>query len=159
MLSREIIKRSVSEELKAGEEQHVLKTTRLILKKGTLPSWAPKGLIRNAESWVLEESEIELDQLPENAIEERGGKGREMRAWTRNLDHTTVMAVTESTIFRERPQRISDGKAGDHVGLKSMYDVTSGVSFSLLRGRIEKFGLNRVLTHIDTVSSYRNKNF
>lgn len=83
----------------------ILRTTRLILKRGTLPKWAPKGLIKNAESWVLEESEVELDapfseaQLADSdAVQE----GRKMCTWTRNLDHTTVLAVTEGLVLQER---------------------------------------------------------
>jgi len=173
VLSREIISRPI--ERFEGEEQqhqHILKTSRLILKRGTLPKWAPKGVIRNAESWVLEESEVELDPIdPTSALrEDRKGKGREMKSWTRNLDHTTVMAVTELNIFRERLQRQGvsataqedvgggGGSAGTaQVGLKSTFDVTSGVTFGLLRDRIEKFGLNRVLTHIDTVSIWNRE--
>ena len=36
----------------------VLCTTRLILKRGNLPKWAPSGIMKNAESWVMEESEV-----------------------------------------------------------------------------------------------------
>lgn len=151
VLSREVVSRPIGGG-KAGEEQqqqHVLKTTRLILKRGTLPKWAPRGVIRNAESWVLEESEVDLDLLSPAVVEQQRGVGREMKSWTRNLDHTTVMAVTERNIFRERWDQTSQSS---FVGLKSKSDVTSGVAFGLLRSRIEKFGLNRVVTHVDSVS-------
>lgn len=158
VLSRDIVKRPFRKETSldaAGVEnqkqelQHVLKTTRLILKKGTLPKWAPKGLIRNAESWVLEESEVELDPFEQG---DGVTVGREFRVWTRNLDHTTVLAVTESNIFKERLQQREQVKDDSFVSLKSIYHVTSNVSFSMLRNRVEKFGLNRVLTHVDSVS-------
>lgn len=103
----------------------VLRTTRLILKRGTLPRWAPKGVIKNTLSWVLEESEVELDLLdslhssaPSSSsqatnkllsnnlgdatlIPPQGIPGRTMRVWTRNLDHTTAMAVTEGILIKE----------------------------------------------------------
>src|ERR1700730_7276649 len=36
-------------------ESGSLLTTRLILKRGALPRWAPKGIITRAETWVIEE--------------------------------------------------------------------------------------------------------
>ncbi|PWN87756.1 hypothetical protein FA10DRAFT_215748, partial [Acaromyces ingoldii] len=105
VLSRDIVRRPDTRGAGAGEEQwrHVLKTTRLILKRGTLPSWAPRGIIKNAESWVLEETEVDLDPPGPSPTEAGGkGKGREFSVWTRNLDHTHVMAVTERTTYREQ---------------------------------------------------------
>lgn len=158
VLFRQIIKRPIGrgatssaleEDEERGQYQHVLKTTRLIFKTGTLPKWAPKSIIKNAESWVLEESEVDLDALEENVVEKRGGVGREMRSWTRNLDHANTMAVTESNVFRES----FHGGEQRPVSLNSVYDVTSEVNLRFLRNRIEKFGLNRVVTHIDSVSA------
>lgn len=91
-----------------------LRTTRLILKKGTLPAWAPKGILRNSESWVLEESLVELDPSGND-------KGRQMHTWTRNLDHTTVLAVTEGLTLTEQlrstpaPDIIEDAKGKQPV--------------------------------------------
>jgi len=68
--------------------QGTLLTTRLILKKGSLPKWAPKGIINRVESWILEESEV--DPL-----------GRVVRCKTRNLDHVKVMRVEEITTLRQ----------------------------------------------------------
>jgi len=68
--------------------QGTLLTTRLILKKGSLPKWAPKGIINRTESWILEESEV--DPL-----------GRIVRCKTRNLDHVKVMRVEEITTLRQ----------------------------------------------------------
>ncbi|UZJ53182.1 hypothetical protein CBS101457_002502 [Exobasidium rhododendri] len=140
-----------------SEEQTILRTSRLILKRGTLPKWAPRGILQNTESWVLEETEVELDPLTtDKVVEDRKGKGREMKSWTRNLDHTTVMAVTELNTFRERlhrsnvPSSSKERSGTATVGLRSRFEVTSSVSLGLLRTRIEKFGLNRVLTHIDS---------
>ncbi|PWN35009.1 uncharacterized protein FA14DRAFT_114139, partial [Meira miltonrushii] len=124
----------------------------LILKKGTLPKWAPSGILRNAESWVLEESEVELDS-PFSASDQRtDGEGRKMKCWTRNLDHTTVMAVTENLTFTEQlPASIDKEDAPISTSrLDSTHDVESSMGFTLLQSRIEKFGYQRVRTHVDT---------
>lgn len=59
-----------------------LVTTRLILKRGSLPSWAPRGIMSKAESWILEESEVD----PVSGF---------VRCTTKNLDHVKVMRVEE----------------------------------------------------------------
>lgn len=138
--------------------QHILKTTRLILKRGTLPKWAPAGIVRNAESWVLEESEIELDSFRAMDGDEKGAlnqpeDGRKMKCWTRNLDHTTVMAVTENLTFTEQLTGSTDREHHLPVStssLDSKHDVESSMGFGLLQSRIEKFGYQRVRTHVDT---------
>jgi len=63
------------------------------LKKGSLPKWAPKGIISRAESWILEESEVDVE-------------GKVVRCRTRNLDHVKVMRVEETVMLTEAP----DGK-------------------------------------------------
>ena len=68
--------------------QGTMLTTRLILKKGSLPKWAPKGIISRAESWILEESEVDP-------------AGRVVRCKTMNLDHVKVMRVEEITTLRQ----------------------------------------------------------
>lgn len=197
----------------------VLLTSRLILKKGTLPSWAPRGLVKNSESWVLEVSEVDLDDdLPGGSASTAGGvteegtsseftkmypprgqlarpadgtwqgvpaqsqagkTGRQMRTWTRNVDHTTVLAVAEGLTFSEvlpevpAQQRVAStaplakgkGKEKEAASLANGTDtipaflpthclisanITSDVS--VLWGRIEKFGIKRFKAHIDTVS-------
>jgi PRELI-like family len=65
-----------------------LLTTRLILKRGSLPRWAPQGIISRAESWVVEESEVDPF-------------GKIVQCQTRNLDHVKVMQVEESVVFRQ----------------------------------------------------------
>ena len=65
-----------------------LLTTRLILKRGALPKWAPKGIMARAESWVVEESEVDP-------------YGKVVRCRTRNLDHVKVMQVHETVELRE----------------------------------------------------------
>ncbi|EIN13399.1 MSF1-domain-containing protein [Punctularia strigosozonata HHB-11173 SS5] len=65
-----------------------LVTTRLILKRGALPRWAPQGIVSRAESWVVEESEVDP-------------AGKVVRCQTRNLEHVKVMQVIESVTLRE----------------------------------------------------------
>jgi len=70
-----------------------LLTTRLILKRGALPRWAPKGIVARAESWIVEEREV--DPI-----------GKFITCRTKNLDNVKVMQVQESVVFRQTP----DGK-------------------------------------------------
>ncbi|PWZ00748.1 hypothetical protein BCV70DRAFT_200008 [Testicularia cyperi] len=179
------------EDFESIEKIPVLCTTRLILKRGNLPKWAPSGLMKNAESWVIEESEVELDLFPPRASSKaeadsssttvapstpkslmgRTKNGRAMRSWTRNLDHVTVLSVTEGLVFKERfgfmpldtpseedrrrRRGKSDGKQAN-IAWKSYCktlttaQIESQVSFGILRRRIEKFGLARFVAHKDT---------
>lgn len=68
--------------------QGTLLTTRLILKRGAMPKWAPKNMIARAESWVIEESEVDPF-------------GKVVKCITKNLDHVKVMQVEETTELRE----------------------------------------------------------
>lgn len=65
-----------------------LVTTRLILKRGAMPRWFPKGIVSRAESWVVEESEVDPH-------------GKLVRCVTKNLDHVKVMQVEESVQFAQ----------------------------------------------------------
>lgn len=65
-----------------------LVTTRLILKQGAMPRWFPKGIVSRAESWVVEESEVDPH-------------GKLVRCVTKNLDHIKVMQVEESIEFAQ----------------------------------------------------------
>lgn len=65
-----------------------LATKRLILKRGVLPKWAPKGIISRAESWVIEESEVDPF-------------GKMVNCTTKNVDHVKVIQVQESVQLRE----------------------------------------------------------
>jgi len=81
VVSADVLSRTIS-------PRGTLLTTRLILKRGALPAWFPRGMMSRAESWIVEESEVD----PE---------GRVLQCWTRNLDHRTVMEVVEHTELRE----------------------------------------------------------
>jgi len=65
-----------------------LVTKRLILKKGNLPRWFPKGIVSRAETWIIEESEVDP-------------YGKEVRCVTKNLDHVKIMQVEESVRFAQ----------------------------------------------------------
>lgn len=68
-----------------------LVTTRLILKKGAMPRWFPKGIVSRAESWVIEESEVDPF-------------GKVVHCVTKNLDHVKVMQVEESVRYSQLPE-------------------------------------------------------
>ncbi|KAI0047803.1 MSF1-domain-containing protein [Auriscalpium vulgare] len=98
-----------------------LLTTRLILKRGALPRWFPQGIMSRAESWVVEESEVD----PE---------GKVVRCRTRNLDHVKVMQVQESQVFRQTDegQTLQTTEAS----------IVSGFGWGLTK-QIENHGLAR----------------
>ncbi|KAI0762696.1 MSF1-domain-containing protein [Fomes fomentarius] len=114
ILSCDVISREVT-------PSGTLRTTRLILKTGSLPRWAPKGIMHRAESWVLEESEV--DPL-----------GKVMRCTTKNLDHVKVMRVEEHIHIRQ----LEDGKTLQTTEAKFL----SGFGWGLTK-RIENYGLTK----------------
>jgi len=103
-----------------------LLTTRLILKHGSLPKWAPKGIVSRAESWILEESEVD----PEGKI---------MRCRTRNLDHVKVMRVEETVVLRPT----EDGKT---LQINEA-SIVSRFGWGLTK-RIENHGLARFKANV-----------
>ena len=109
MLERRLVSRprAAAADAASLSSQLVLCTTRLILKRGTLPAWAPRGIVKNSESWVLEQSEVELDAPAGSGGDDgqRDAQGRRMRVWTRNLDHTHKLAVTEGLELAEGSAR------------------------------------------------------
>lgn len=54
ILSSDVISRSFH------PDTNVLRTTRLVLKRGKVPRWAPRVIQKIDTTWVLEESEIEM---------------------------------------------------------------------------------------------------
>ncbi|KAJ6604207.1 PRELI-like family-domain-containing protein [Mycena vulgaris] len=119
VISCDVVSRSVSP---SGS----LMTTRLILKRGAMPRWFPKGIISRAETWVVEESEV--DPL-----------GRTVRCKTSNLDHVKVMQVEETVVFRSA----ADGKTLQHTEAR----ILSGFGWGLTK-RIETHGLNRFKANV-----------
>jgi len=107
-------------------ESGSLLTTRLILKRGALPRWAPQGIVSRAESWVIEESEVDPF-------------GKIVRCRTRNLDHVKVMQVEESVLFKET----GDGKTLQTTEAR----ILSRFGWGLTK-RIESHGLARFKANV-----------
>ncbi|KIM67033.1 hypothetical protein SCLCIDRAFT_1210493 [Scleroderma citrinum Foug A] len=107
-------------------ESGTLLTTRLILKRGALPRWAPKGIVSRAESWVVEESEVDP-------------YGKVVRCRTKNLDHVKVMQVEETHLFEQTPE-------GRTLQTTEAY-ITSKFGWGLTK-RIESHGLARFKANI-----------
>ncbi|KAG1773035.1 PRELI-like family-domain-containing protein [Suillus occidentalis] len=107
-------------------ESGSLLTTRLILKRGALPRWAPQGIISRAESWVIEESEVDPF-------------GKFVRCRTKNLDHVKVMQVEETQLFEQN----EDGRT---VQTTEAY-ITSRFGWGMTK-RIESHGLARFKAHV-----------
>lgn len=84
-------------------ESGILRSSRLVLKRGTLPSWAPKGILEKSDTWVLEESTINLLEGT-------------MTLSNRNLDHRRVMEVVEKTSLRAREPRPQHLHKLHHLG-------------------------------------------
>lgn len=84
-----------------------LRTTRLILKRGKVPRWAPQVIQRIDTTWVLEETEVHVGlEGPDGTLEEGGSAGgprRELRTRSRNIDRTEFMEVFEWQVFRQKP--------------------------------------------------------
>jgi len=103
-----------------------LLTTRLILKRGALPRWAPRGIVSRAESWVIEESEVDP-------------MGKTVRCLTKNLDHVKVMQVEESVLFKQT----EDGKTLQTTEAR----ILSGFGWGLAK-KIENHGLTRFKANV-----------
>jgi len=110
---------------RAQTDSGSLLTTRLILKRGALPRWA-RGFVSRAESWVIEESEVDPT-------------GKTVRCRTRNLDHVKVMQVEESVIFRQT----QEGKTLQTTEAR----IKSGFGWGLAKS-IENHGLNRFKANV-----------
>jgi len=103
-----------------------LLTTRLILKRGALPRWAPKGMVSRAESWIIEESEVDPF-------------GKTVRCRTKNLDHVKVLQVEEWVRFSQT----SEGKTLQTTEAR----ILSGFGWGLTK-RIENHGLMRFKANV-----------
>ncbi|KAF8592014.1 MSF1-domain-containing protein [Ramaria rubella] len=120
ILSCDVISRTITPE---GS----LRTSRLILKRGVLPKWAPRGIISRAESWVIEESDVD----PE---------GKTVKCVTRNLDHVKVLQVVESVMLK---------KDGERKTLQiSEARVISRFGWGLAK-RIESLGVMKFKSHLE----------
>lgn len=99
----------------------ILRTTRLIVKRGKLPKWGQK-LIKTPVSYIIEETEVDP-------------RSRVMISRTRNLDHTRVMQVEETQIFR--------ANNNDAItSARTEARIRSNFGWGLSQ-RIEKYGITR----------------
>ncbi|KAG1218980.1 hypothetical protein G6F35_007872 [Rhizopus arrhizus] len=73
------------------DENGILKTTRLVLKKGKAPKWFPENFLKNSEAFIIEESEVDP-------------KNKTMITRTKNLNHVRVMQIEETQIFKQHEQ-------------------------------------------------------
>ena len=101
VISSDVISRTIS------PDARIIKTTRLVLKRGKMPQWAPPVIARIGTSWVLEETELDLEDCEPSGSPEGAVKMKEMRTRSRNLDHKSVMEVFEWQTFRSLPDDIS----------------------------------------------------
>jgi len=104
-----------------------LKTTRLIKKTGAVPPWFPRQFVSRAETWVVEESEVD----PE---------GRVMSCRTRNLDHVKVMQVQEDVVLRE---------ADDNKTIqRTTASIVSNFGWGLTK-KIEMYGITKFKANLE----------
>ncbi|KAF9971287.1 hypothetical protein BGZ73_005810 [Actinomortierella ambigua] len=116
VLGCDVIDRSVD------PETGVLRTTRLILKKGVLPRWG-RNLIKNPDAYIIEESEVDP-------------RTHTMVTRTRNLNHARVMQVEETQTFSLHPENPK------WTQVKTEARIVSELRWGLT-GRVEAFGINK----------------
>ncbi|KAJ3548559.1 hypothetical protein NMY22_g1221 [Coprinellus aureogranulatus] len=93
----------------------------LILKRGNLPRWFPKQFVSRAESWLIEESEVDPF-------------GKVVKCRTRNLDNVKVMRVEEQVEFRQT----EENRTLQHTEVR----IVSGFGWGLTK-RIETYGITK----------------
>ena len=100
-----------------------LHVTKLILKKGRLPQWSTRFLKNITESWILEESIVDLTHLT---------------MWTRtcNMDHRKVLGVEELQQYTAHP---STPKSHTLVH----YNTAFKSNLSMFSRPVEKFSFNK----------------
>ncbi|BFZ55679.1 hypothetical protein PYCC9005_002720 [Savitreella phatthalungensis] len=113
VLASDVISRTV-------DDRGRLHSTRLLLKRGKLPSWGAR-LFNVSESYIIEESVVDPHT-------------QEMITRTRNLDHTKVLQVIETQHLRPSP-----GSPTDTI-VETTAQMISPIS--LLGSRIEGVGIS-----------------
>lgn len=108
----------------------VLRTTRLVLKRGKVPAWAPRSILAITTSWILEETEIDLED-PANA---------QIRVTSRNIDHKSLLQVVELQSFA----RDAASDPLNKTVMTTLCRVQSDLAFWPLRNRLESFSLSRI---------------
>ncbi|KAI9028303.1 PRELI-like family-domain-containing protein [Phycomyces nitens] len=102
------------------DERGVLKTTRLVLKKGKAPKWFPESFLKNSEAFIIEESEV-------------NPKTRTMVTRTKNLNHVRIMQVEETQTFTQH------GQNQEWTSCKTEARIISRFGWGMT-SRIEGFG-------------------
>nr|CAG8459551.1 15918_t:CDS:10 [Entrophospora candida] len=100
----------------------ILRTTRLILKRGVVPKWG-RGFFKNSEAYILEESMI-------------NPKTQTMITLTKNITHARVMQVEERQTFRVDPNN------PEHTQVTTEVRVISNFGWGLTE-RVEGFGIKK----------------
>ncbi|KAI8899493.1 PRELI-like family-domain-containing protein [Globomyces pollinis-pini] len=103
------------------DENGIIHTTRLFLKKGKMPAWGAK-LLNISEAYILETSTVDP-------------KRKEMTVKTKNLSHKKILLVEECQTIRPTLNNNTD--------ISTEVRIISNTSFFSLRSRIEGWGLNR----------------
>ncbi|CAO3634693.1 unnamed protein product [Cunninghamella echinulata] len=101
------------------DERGVLKTTRLVLKKGKAPKWFPQTFLKNSEAFVIEESEVDP-------------KSKTMVTRTKNLNHVRIMQIEETQTF-------TSSANGENTSCKTEARIISKFGWGMTN-KIEGFG-------------------
>ncbi|CAG8519281.1 959_t:CDS:2 [Funneliformis caledonium] len=101
----------------------VLRTTRLILKRGVLPKWG-KGLMKTPEAYIIEESMV-------------NPKTQTMITLTKNITHARVMQVEEWQTYRV------DSNNHEFTQVKTEARIISNLGWGLT-DRLEGFGIKKL---------------
>ncbi|KAI8973841.1 PRELI-like family-domain-containing protein [Pilobolus umbonatus] len=109
------------------DENGVLKTTRLVLKKGKVPKWFPENFMKNSEAFIIEESEVNPHT-------------KTMITRTKNLNHVRIMQVEETQIFKQHESN------SDITTCKTEARIVSRFGWGLT-GRIEGFGQSNFIAN------------
>ncbi|KAK4049427.1 DNA repair protein rad14 [Microbotryomycetes sp. JL201] len=139
VISSDVVSRAF---VQKDDSTTVLRTTKLILKRGKVPAWAPPMIQKIGTSWVLEETEVDLERFDSVATTVQTPV-KQLRTKSRNLDHKTILEVCEWQTFQ------ADKTDSTRTESTTLSRVTSEFGFWPLRNRIEKFGLSRIPKAID----------
>ncbi|CAB4385326.1 MSF1-domain-containing protein [Rhizophagus irregularis] len=100
----------------------VLRTTRLILKRGVIPKWG-RGLIKNSEACIIEESMV-------------NPKNKTMITLTKNITHARAMQVEEWQTYRVDPNN------REYTQVKTEAKIISNFGWGLT-DRVELLGIKK----------------
>ncbi|KAI9296381.1 MSF1-domain-containing protein [Neoconidiobolus thromboides FSU 785] len=104
------------------DNEGILHTTRIILKKGKLPKWG-ENLIKTPEAYIIEETTVD----PKNQI---------LVSKTKNLNHARVMKVEETQTFKV------SSKNKEWTSVKTEARIISRIGWGITSA-VERFGINK----------------